>query len=279
MEEIIQIRLRNSLDTMPRGTQHITLLYHQCVIVATRPLLLSALIERLETLTNDGLDTNDFLSLTKPLLCIGIKSAVKTIEILSGTDSLLEVFLLYDLEFTYDAAIHLALTRTLFPKLLTTPTTQEGHSHSPGPSQQAHSILDAMIYHGNRIAHARKEGLVHLERLLEEVAVSGPGRRPGRPSSWQTHTPESLQVPAGMMQGGGGHSNAAAAGGLVGYGDGLAGEEELSGLSYTAMEDPQLANVEFLEQIGISSAEFLSIVAQIGPLEGVDGVEGMCEGS
>ncbi|PYI20213.1 hypothetical protein BO99DRAFT_383021 [Aspergillus violaceofuscus CBS 115571] len=280
MEEIIQIRLRNSLDTMPRGTQHITLLYHQCVIVATRPLLLSALIDRLETLTHDRLDTNDFLTLTKPLLCIGIKSAVKTIQILSGTDSLLEVFLLYDLEFTYDAAIHLALTRTLFPELLTTPTTQDGPSPSPSPSQQAHSILDAMIYHGNRIAHARKEGLVHLERLLEEVAVSvsvsvsGSGRRPGRPSSWQTHIPESLQVPAGMMQGGGGHSTAAAAGGLVGYGDGVAGEEELGGPSYTAMEDPQLANVEFLEQIGISSAEFLSIVAQIGPLEGVDGVEG-----
>ncbi|OJJ98337.1 hypothetical protein ASPACDRAFT_1857637 [Aspergillus aculeatus ATCC 16872] len=272
MEEIIQIRLRNSLDTMPRGTQHITLLYHQCVIVATRPLLLSALIDRLETLTHDGLDTNDFLALTKPLLCIGIKSAVKTIEILSGTDSLLEVFLLYDLEFTYDAAIHLSLTRTLFPKLLDTSPTPD----NPSPSHQAHSILDAMIYHGNRIALARKEGLVHLERLLEEVAVSVSGRgcrpdRPGRPSSssWHTHTPASLQVPAGIMQGGrDGHS----AGGLVGYGDGVVGGEELGGPSYTAMEDPQLANVEFLEQIGISSAEFLSIVAQIGPVEGVEGL-------
>ncbi|RAK81572.1 Zn(II)2Cys6 transcription factor [Aspergillus fijiensis CBS 313.89] len=245
MEEIIQIRLRNSLDTMPRGTQHITLLYHQCVIVATRPLLLSALIDRLETLTHDGLDTKDFLALTKPLLCIGIKSAVKTIEILSGTDSLLEVFLLYDLEFTYDAAIHLALARTLFPELLDTAPTPD--------SPSTHFILDAMIYHGNRIALARKEGLMHLERLLDEVAVSvaGRGRRPDRPgrpssSSWHTHTPASLQVPAG----------------------------ELGGPSFTAVEDPQLANVEFLEQIGISSAEFLSIVAQIGPVDGVDGVEG-----
>ncbi|RAH44558.1 Zn(II)2Cys6 transcription factor [Aspergillus brunneoviolaceus CBS 621.78] len=253
MEEIIQIRLRNSLDTMPRGTQHITLLYHQCVIVATRPLLLSSLIDRLETLTHDSLDTNDFLALTKPLLCIGIKSAVKTIEILSGTDSLLEVFLLYDLEFTYDAAIHLALAGTLFPELFDTPPTPDSPSPSPNPSHQAHSILDAMIHHGNRIALARKEGLMHLERLLDEVAVSvaGRGRRPDRPgrpssSSWHTHTPASLQVPAG----------------------------ELGGPSFMAVEDPQLANVEFLEQIGISSAEFLSIVAQIGPVDGVDGVEG-----
>ncbi|PYH76783.1 hypothetical protein BO82DRAFT_436379 [Aspergillus uvarum CBS 121591] len=240
MEEIIQIRLRNSLNTMPRGTQHITLLYHQCVIVATRPLLLSALIDRL--------DTNDFLTLTKPLLCIEILQAPTVFSI---TPQNLEVLLLYDLEFTYDAAIHLALTRTLFRNSSPLPTTQEGNSPSPSPSQQAHSILDAMIYHGNRIAHARKEGLVHLERLLEEVAV--------------------LMFPAGIMQGGDDYSTTAAAGGLVGYGDGVAGEEELSGPSLAAMGDPQLANVEFLEQIGISSVEFLSIVAQIGPLDGAEG--------
>lgn len=156
VENIIHVRFRNSVDTLPRGIRHITLLYHQvsrifpsvcfkwngiawltiskCVIVATRPLLLSALKERLENLDNEKEDWQQFLSLTKTLICTGIKSATKTLQILSNSDTLLgepplnhgyirklnemtnnieEVFLLYDLEFAYGAAIHLAMANAL----------------------------------------------------------------------------------------------------------------------------------------------------------------------
>lgn len=113
VEKIIHDKFRNSVDIMPRGTRHITLLYHQvrvvhqlfayvhtealilidlftqCVIVATRPLLLSALMERLDNLERDREYCAGFLDLIKTLITTGIKSASKTLQILSNSDSLL----------------------------------------------------------------------------------------------------------------------------------------------------------------------------------------------
>lgn len=110
VENIIHATFRNSVDSMPRGTRHITLLYHQvshsctffpvvwaffntwftqCVIVATRPLLLSALMERLLKLDSNSWDVGGTLDLTKTLITTGIKSASKTLQILSHSDSLL----------------------------------------------------------------------------------------------------------------------------------------------------------------------------------------------
>jgi proline utilization trans-activator len=59
------------------------------VIVATRPLLLSILKERLEKLDYGAEDWQTVLALTKTLISVGIKSAVKTLQILSDDDSLL----------------------------------------------------------------------------------------------------------------------------------------------------------------------------------------------
>lgn len=60
----------------------------QCVIVATRPLLLSVLMELLD-LDGERTTWQGLLALTKPLVATGIKSAVKTLQILSGEDSIL----------------------------------------------------------------------------------------------------------------------------------------------------------------------------------------------
>lgn len=112
IEKIIQLKFPNSLDTMPRGTRHITLSYHQvreddlyifllyltcsqcvqCVVYATRPLLLSVLKERLgrlEKLDYEEENWQSLLSPTKALIQTGVKSAVKTLQILSDEDSLL----------------------------------------------------------------------------------------------------------------------------------------------------------------------------------------------
>lgn len=59
------------------------------MIVATRPLLLSALTERLENLDQEEEDWQDFLALAKTLISTGIKSAVKTLQILTNEDNLL----------------------------------------------------------------------------------------------------------------------------------------------------------------------------------------------
>lgn len=59
------------------------------MIVATRPLLLSLLKERLENLDREREDWQDFLALTKTLISTGIRSAEKTLQILSEDDGLL----------------------------------------------------------------------------------------------------------------------------------------------------------------------------------------------
>lgn len=113
MERIINVNFQSAVEAMSKETRHITLLYHQvrrprcptnwfirwnqvltaisakCVIVATRPLLLSLLKERLDKLDHGEGDWQGFLNLTKPLISTSIKSSIKTLQILSSEDGLL----------------------------------------------------------------------------------------------------------------------------------------------------------------------------------------------
>lgn len=59
------------------------------MVVATRPLLLSVLKERLEKLGHQEDDWQSFLAPTKALISTGIKSAVKSLQILTDESSLL----------------------------------------------------------------------------------------------------------------------------------------------------------------------------------------------
>ncbi|KAE8330613.1 hypothetical protein BDV39DRAFT_212915 [Aspergillus sergii] len=245
VEKIIHVRFSNSVDTMPKGTRHITLLYHQCVIVATRPLLLSALIERLENLDHEREYWQSFLALTKTLISIGIKSAVKMLQILSNDDNLLEIFLPYDLEFTYAAALHLAMANAVFPQAL------DGQAYL----EEAHWILDEMISNGNKVAEARKAELVHLETLFEELAARAKS---------QGLQPLTLTSPTGAEavpqtqrveeDGKGETVTDIGVWDLPILGDSLT--------SHPA--DMQMSSVELLDNIGISSSDFLYIVDQIG---------------
>ncbi|KAE8408672.1 hypothetical protein BDV37DRAFT_295264 [Aspergillus pseudonomiae] len=245
VEKIIHVRFSNSVDTMPKGTRHITLLYHQCVIVATRPLLLSALIERLENLDHEREYWRSFLALTKTLISIGIKSAVKMLQILSNDDNLLEIFLPYDLEFTYAAALHLAMANAVFPQAL------DGQAYL----EEAHRILDEMISNGNKVAEVRKAELVHLEMLFEELATRVKA---------QGLQPLTLVSPAGAEA-------VPQAQGVEEDGDGETVTDigvwdlPIPGDSLTSHPaDMQMSSVELLNNIGISSSDFLYIVDQIG---------------
>ncbi|OJJ33588.1 hypothetical protein ASPWEDRAFT_115897 [Aspergillus wentii DTO 134E9] len=228
VERMVHSRFRNSVDRTPNGTRHITLLYHQCVIVATRPLLLSVLKEWFENDSHEREDWQDFLTPTETLISIGIKSADKTLQILSEDDGLLEVFLPYDLEFTYAATLHLAIANTLFPK---------GNDHAY--SQKAHLILDEMIAKGNKVAEVRKAELSHLEALLEQLAARAKSQ--GFQTLTLSNSPRAEQE---------NHT-----------GD---GEINASVIESEALRTDALSSdIEFLNDIGISSYEFYSIVDQI----------------
>ncbi|KAL1634393.1 hypothetical protein SLS56_002403 [Neofusicoccum ribis] len=247
IENIFHDKFRNSVEAMPPGIRHITLLYHQCVIVATRPLLLSVLKERLERLGREKEGWQSILAHTTSLISTGIKSAAKTLQILSDEDIILEVFLPFDLEFTYGAALHLIMANALFPG------DADEQSY-----QKARVILDEMISEGNRVAEVRKAELVHLEELCWELAMQS--ERQGLQSL-------TLAGPEGPEIGANNNSTAYEADQVVSETDIGTATVSIAGSSHSSppSTDPAAgANFEFLDNIGISSSEFLSIVDQMG---------------
>lgn len=148
------------------------------------------------------------------------------------------------------------MTKTLFPH------ATEGQ----GYSEQAHSVFDEMVFKGNRLAAARKTELSHLEGLFQELAVrierhglqtlaltvpqTQDGEVPHYPAQ---HLQEPVVDPA-LHEHGHAHVHA--------HPHALH-EDPVSSPSF-----PHLANgVELLDEIGISSYEFQSIIEQIGKTE------------
>jgi len=72
-----------------------------------------------------------------------------------------ESFLVYDLEFAFEAAIHLTMANALFP----------GVVDYKGCHQLAHQILDDLVARGNRVAGARRAELYHIEGLCQELVI------------------------------------------------------------------------------------------------------------
>ncbi|KAI2462765.1 hypothetical protein F4781DRAFT_419001 [Annulohypoxylon bovei var. microspora] len=219
IEKIISL-LQNSVGTMPRDTSYLTLMYHQCVIVGTRPLLLSVLKERLDALGYLGDDhCESFLAQTRTVISTGIKSAAKTLQILTSEYSILEAFLPYDVEFAFGAALHLTMANALFPDVVDYRSCR----------LLTHQILNDLISRGNRVARLRKTELCHLENLYQEFQTRQQGHR-------MLH----LFGPEGAT---------------------VADHSDSTTSPHTT------SNMEFLDNIGISSEEFLSIVQEIGDPE------------
>ncbi|KZL81741.1 zn 2cys6 transcription factor [Colletotrichum incanum] len=165
IERITRLKFQNSVDTMPKVTRGITLLYHQCVIMATRPLFLFALKQELESFDYGQRNEEDLAAPLITFILTGIKSATKTLQILSNEDSLLEVFLPFELEYAYGAAIHLTMTNAIYPSA----SDVDGSAQS----QQAHIIFDEMIHKGNSVAEVRKAEFDYLESLFDVTSQKG----------------------------------------------------------------------------------------------------------
>ncbi|XRM47773.1 hypothetical protein ABZX51_010736 [Aspergillus tubingensis] len=159
LKDFINTKFAGPVNSMSKGMRHILLLYHECVIVATRPLLLAVLRERLDKLGLPLECCRRIVPLMETLMSTGINSATKSLQLLRALvdEGLLESFLPFDLEFTYGAAIHLTMASALVPELV-------GQRSS---NQQAHLILDEIISKGNRVAGIRKADLTRLETLFE----------------------------------------------------------------------------------------------------------------
>ncbi|RYP72060.1 hypothetical protein DL769_004547 [Monosporascus sp. CRB-8-3] len=241
-ESIVQIDLPNLVETetMPRGERHITLLYHKCVIVATRPLLLSLLQERLDKLGHGDENWRSFLALTTNLISTGIKSAVKSLQILFSEDSIL----VFDLEFAYGAALHLIMTNALFPG-----TDEHGYV------QQTLALLDEMISKGNKVAEVRRAELVRLQGLCQELAIQSEQRGL---ETLNLAVPEGPEIVSDNAAGGGPQQAPP-----VPVARTVAMTPEDSLHSPSAVDPNTGSNNEFLDNLGISSYEFFSLVNQL----------------
>ncbi|OHW99443.1 zn 2cys6 transcription factor [Colletotrichum incanum] len=240
IERITRLKFQNSVDTMPKVTRGITLLYHQCVIMATRPLFLFALKQELESFDYGQRNEEDLAAPLITFILTGIKSATKTLQILSNEDSLLEVFLPFELEYAYGAAIHLTMTNAIYPSA----SDVDGSAQS----QQAHIIFDEMIHKGNSVAEVRKAEFDYLESLFDEF-----NRRVGHKDFQRRRMSVSIEASNGLAVIG----DAVTEPNLTSMTT-VSGSQELTG---PFPETPD--NTEFLQNIGISSEDFLSIVQQI----------------
>ncbi|KAJ0124599.1 hypothetical protein J7T55_005938 [Diaporthe amygdali] len=148
----------DNYEPASRISATLNLSYHQCVVLATRPLLICLLQD---VLARQDAIHRDLAGPIKALLSTSSESASKSLRILSTLQSqhLLETFLSFDLEQTFSSGFILTLM-TAIPGL---------PNHDSSYLDTAFSILSTIIAHGNMVALYRKEELEKLQEILHLV--------------------------------------------------------------------------------------------------------------
>ncbi|KAL3475772.1 hypothetical protein BJX99DRAFT_270907 [Aspergillus californicus] len=179
---------KSTISGVSRMSAHLHLLYHQCIVLATRPLLLCFLKMRFQS-ADACLETLNSSGNVLRLLQVCIDSAQQQLNILSCLfeQSLLDSFLPFDLESTFVSSVVLLLAPALDCALL--------GSRKPW-LQKSHTILDDMISRGNLIARFRKSELEQLSGLLCQLTPDRPVRIEELPTKGQHDDLSSPPPPA-----------------------------------------------------------------------------------
>ncbi|KAG6362283.1 hypothetical protein INS49_010513 [Diaporthe citri] len=154
--------LDDAATGISRKSAHIHLLYHQCIILATRPLLFCLLKLRLDRGKSSG-DLSPPSPTVQGLVQMCLDSCFQIIRILECLQhqELLETFLIFDLE-----ALSISTTNILLAPAIAT---------GPAPNQnlmlqKAYSVFDEIVANGNRIAKLMRPELQQLDQLLSDVS-------------------------------------------------------------------------------------------------------------
>ncbi|KAG5665035.1 hypothetical protein KAF25_008769 [Fusarium avenaceum] len=145
-----------------RVSATLNLCYHQCIVLATRPLLMCLLRDKLE-MGRTGNDSHcEIVEPIKALLRTCFDSANKSLRILTKLQSqdLLELFLPFDLDHAFSAGFILALISAIqpFPDVV-------GDSYF----ETITHLLDALIAGGNLPACFRRQELERLHDMLRLI--------------------------------------------------------------------------------------------------------------
>ncbi|OGM44511.1 Zn(II)2Cys6 transcription factor [Aspergillus bombycis] len=155
----------SSISGVSRLSAHLHLLYHQCIVLATRPVLFCFLKMRIQT-TDSSLESLNSSANVRKLLQVCIDSAQQILNILMvlQRQNLLDSFLPFDLEATYTAAVVLVAAPAADASLLDDWTPWFHTSVT---------VLDEMISRGNLIAGFRKSELQQLAGMLSQLTADG----------------------------------------------------------------------------------------------------------
>ncbi|KAH6980711.1 fungal-specific transcription factor domain-containing protein [Ilyonectria sp. MPI-CAGE-AT-0026] len=155
----------DSPDPISRVSATVNLCYHQCIVLATRPLLMCLLRDKLEQRNDGNKESRGMAGPIKAFLKTSCESASKSLGILSALQSqdLLETFLPFDLETAFSAGFVLALISAI--------QSPREILDDASPLQTASSIIKCLISHGNVPARFRLEELERLQEMLMLVTL------------------------------------------------------------------------------------------------------------
>ncbi|RGP63942.1 transcriptional regulatory [Fusarium sporotrichioides] len=145
-----------------RVSATLNLCYHQCIVLATRPVLMCLLRDKLELDRRQRRSTFEIAEPIKALLKACYDSAHKSLRILATLQSqdLLELFLPFDLDHAFSAGFVLALISAVqpFPDAVCEPYFEA-----------TVNILDTLIAGGNLPARFRRQEIERLHDMLHLI--------------------------------------------------------------------------------------------------------------
>ncbi|KAK9802135.1 putative Fungal-specific transcription factor domain-containing protein [Seiridium cardinale] len=157
--QALPLKLDNPGQGVSRISASLHLLYHQCIVLATRPLMFCYLKMRFESATQlDSPTQHRFGTIIQ--MCI--ESAQQIINILESLHSqgLLEAFLSSDLDSLHVSSIILVIGSVV----------DEHHIRDRGAwVQRCLILLDCMMSAGNLIAGWRKSEMQQLDEMVTEI--------------------------------------------------------------------------------------------------------------
>ncbi|KAI1291184.1 fungal-specific transcription factor domain-containing protein [Xylaria venustula] len=162
LEQMFELTLDGSRP-ISRVAATLNLYYHQCIVLATRPLLVCLLQTSLEERTSVGSHRRkkDISEPIKALLKTTQESACKSLNILMAVRSqqLLDLFLPFDLESTFSCAFVLYLMSAI-PSI---------EVYDLSYATKSSALLDHIVNRGNVVAQYRKGELSKLLSLIEAM--------------------------------------------------------------------------------------------------------------
>ncbi|EXJ84623.1 hypothetical protein A1O3_05293 [Capronia epimyces CBS 606.96] len=170
MDAIFTSAAYGSVGAVSTVAGHINLSYHQCILLATRPLLLHLLIARLKGTFNPQDLEKTLRPQTKYLLKTCLQSTRTTLKILVTLyeHHLLDSFLPFDLESVFSAAFIITMAAAVVPSMI---------SDAAAYRTISYRIIDYMIRKGSVPAQLRKKELLCLEQMIRPL-LGSEGPRP-----------------------------------------------------------------------------------------------------